>query len=279
MTTAATSAADRPGVLADSASPPFKAVVTALRTTPVKGTRLHTQTEVELTEVGAVGNRTFFNVDEQGKMVNGKRLGTLAAVVADYDATDQRLRLRFPDGSEIADHVADRAQVETRFFARRPLASLVSPLLSQALSDYAGRSLRLVRADPSQSAIDRGPKGGVSLIGDGSLAHLAARASEDIDARRFRMLIEVGGSDPYAEDELVGYRLRIGEALVEFHGHVGRCLVTSQEPDTGATNLPTLELLAYRKGLETTEPLAFGIYGETIEPGLIRIGDQVASDT
>jgi uncharacterized protein YcbX len=267
------------GVLPRSGTREFRAVVTALTTTPVKGTRLHTQTEIELTRAGAAGDRVFFIVDEHGKMVNGKRLGILAAVLADYDAADQRLRLRLPDGAEVADHLVDGKQVQTRFFSRRPLASLVSPLLSQALSDYAGRSLRLVRADRSLSAIDRGPRGGVSLIGDGSLTHLAALAGEHVDARRFRMLIEITGSDPHAEDELVGRRVRIGEALVEFHGHVGRCLVTSQDPDTGIANLSTLDLLAYRKGLETTEPLAFGIYGQAIEPGVVKLGDPVVSET
>ena len=212
-------------------------------------------------------------------MVNGKRLGALAAVVADYYVAEQQLRLRFPDGSELADHVVDGERVETRFFSRRSLASLVSPRLSQALSDYAGRSLRLVRASPTLSAIDRGPKGGVSLIGNGSLTLLAALAGEEIDARRFRMLIEISGSDPHAEDELVGRRVRVGEALVEFHGNVGRCLVTIQDPDTGIANLPTLELLRYRKGLETTEPLAFGIYGETLEPGIVKLGDRVAIES
>jgi uncharacterized protein YcbX len=151
-------------------------------------------------------------------------------------------------------------------------------VLSEALSDYAGRSLRLVRADPALSAIDRGPKGGVSLIGQGSLKQLAVLAGQRIDSRRFRMLIEISAAEPHGEDQLIGRRVRIGEALVEFHGHVGRCLVTGQDPDTGISDLPTLQLLGYRKGLETTEPLAFGIYGETLEPGIVKLGDRVTSE-
>ena len=58
--------------------------------------------------------------------------------------------------------------------------------------------------------------------------------------------------------------------------HVGRCLITSRDPDTGEIDLPTLDILRdYRSGLDTTEPLPFGIHGEVIEPGRIRIGDPV----
>jgi hypothetical protein len=40
---------------------------------------------------------------------------------------------------------------------------------------------------------------------------------------------------------------------------------------------PTLDLLrGYRGGLDTTEPLAFGVYGSVVEPGRVRVGDAVA---
>ena len=39
-----------------------------------------------------------------------------------------------------------------------------------------------------------------------------------------------------------------------------------------------LDLLSYRLGLETTERLAFGVFGEVLEPGLVRVGDTVALD-
>jgi uncharacterized protein YcbX len=59
-------------------------------------------------------------------------------------------------------------------------------------------------------------------------------------------------------------------------GHVGRCLVTTRHPDSGLSDLPTLELLSYRRELATTEPLAFGVYGEVLEPGRVRVGSVVA---
>jgi uncharacterized protein YcbX len=66
---------------------------------------------------------------------------------------------------------------------------------------------------------------------------------------------------------------------VSFEGNVGRCLITSRDPDTGVVDLPTLDILReYRGDLDTTEPLPFGIYGSVVEPGAIRVGDSVTVD-
>jgi uncharacterized protein YcbX len=124
------------------------------------------------------------------------------------------------------------------------------------------------------SAVDRGDLGAATLISTASLERLAAEADVDsIDARRFRMLIEVDGLDAHAEDRWVGSEVRIGEALLRFEGNVGRCLITSRDPDNGIVDLPTLELLgAYRRDDDATEPLPFGIYGSVLEEGVVRVG-------
>jgi uncharacterized protein YcbX len=88
------------------------------------------------------------------------------------------------------------------------------------------------------------------------------------------MLIEVDGVAANHEDRWVGRRTRVGDALIAWGGHVGRCLITSRDPDTGEIDLPTLDLLGgYRGAVESTEPLPFGIYGRVVEPGTIAVGD------
>ena len=62
-------------------------------------------------------------------------------------------------------------------------------------------------------------------------------------------------------------------------GHVGRCLITTRHPETGVIDVDTLKALAtYRRHLGTTEELAFGVYGEVIEPGRVQLGDPVAPE-
>jgi uncharacterized protein YcbX len=251
--------------------------VTGLALTPVKGTRLRAVDRLELTPVGARGNRRFFVIDERDRMVNGKLLGDLQRVLSDFDEADATLTMTFPDGAVIEGRVTLGESVTTRFFSRSVAARTVDGPWSAALSERLGQPLRLVEGAGS---VDRGAPGAVSLISRGSLGRLAQAGGEpDVDGRRFRMLIEIGGVAAHAEDDWVGRTVRIGGALVAFVGHVGRCLVTSRNPDTGEVDLPTLDILgSYRREVAATEPLPFGIYGGVAEPGSVRVGDPVAPE-
>jgi MOSC domain-containing protein YiiM len=42
--------------------------------------------------------------------------------------------------------------------------------------------------------------------------------------------------------------------------------------------VPTLDILgSYRDGIESTEPLPFGVWGRVVEPGTVRVGDEVSA--
>jgi uncharacterized protein len=248
--------------------------VTGLWVTAVKGTRLRAVDAIALEDDGARGNRRFFVIDDRDRMVNGKSIGALQAVVTSFDERSERLAFDFPDGSRVEDELRLGAPIIAKFFSGQAEGFLVEGPWASALSAHVGRPLRLVSAG---SAVDRGVSGAVSLISQASLARLAREAGADaIDARRFRMLIEVDGLAAHAEDSWVGGEVRAGEALVRFEGHVGRCVITSRDPDSGEIDLPTLDLLrGYRADVQTTEPLSFGIHGRVLEPGAVRLGDRV----
>jgi uncharacterized protein YcbX len=251
--------------------------VTKLAITHVKAMRLRQVDAVELDEYGARGDRSFYVVDERGRMVNGKRFAQLQTVVSDYDPEAEELTLTFPDGQRAHGRVAYGAPVTTQFYRRSDEAPALSGPWSPALSEFIGHPLRIVAA---RTGVDRGREGGASIVSQASLARLAQVAErESVDARRFRMLIEIDGVAAHAEDGWVGRRVRVGESLLKMRGHVGRCLITSRDPDTAETDLPTLDLLRYYRGEEpSTEPLPFGIYGEVLEGGTVRIGDPVSLD-
>jgi uncharacterized protein YcbX len=255
------------------------AIVSGLAVTPVKGTRLQEVDEIRLDRGGARGNRRFYVIDERDRMLNGKQLGGLNTVIAEYSDAERRLALTFPDGHVVEDQVRLGGVVSTRFFSRVAPARLVDGPWATVLSDHVGRTLRLVEAQNGGS-VDRGTRGAASLISRASLAKLAGVAGEEwVDARRFRMLIEVDGLTAHAEDRWVSSRVRVGEATVTVNGHAGRCLITSRHPETGQIDLPTLDILrSYRGQLATTEPLAFGVYGEVTRPGRVRLGDDVVAE-
>ena len=254
----------------------MQARVVALALTPVKGLRVVQREEVRLDAAGVRDDRRFYLVDERDRMVNAKHFGQLNAVVADYDDAARRLTLTFPDGGTAAGEVRHGAAIQTRFFSRPRPAHLVQGPWAQALSEHVGQPLRLVEPVGEVGAVDRGRRAAASLVSRGSLERLAQEAGPGaVDARRFRMLIELDGLDPHAEDDWVGQRVKIGAATVRIHGHVGRCLVTSRDPESGVVDLPTLDLLGgYRREAPTSEPLAFGIYGEVLDPGVVRVGDE-----
>ncbi len=248
--------------------------VTALSVTPIKGTRLQRVPEVELDHDGARGNRRFFLVDERDRMINAKPLGEMQTIVA--ECADGTLALTFPDGHSVSGPVQTREDpIEVRFFSTTVQARPLDGPFSAALSDYLARPIRVFES--VGGAVDRGRAGGVTLISRASLTRLAEAAGEEgVDARRFRMLVEIDGVAAHAEDAWVGRSVRIGQATVGFGGHVGRCLITSRDPESGEITLPTLDVLGgYRRGLETTEPLPFGIYGQVLRTGSIRLGDPV----
>ncbi len=252
--------------------------VSALSLTPVKGTRLRSAERIELTEDGARGDRALFVVDARDRMVNGKQLGELQSVVADLDADAHTLALTFADGSCASAELRYGDPLTARFFSELyPARELIGPW-AQALSEQLGQPLRIVA--PEIQAVDRGREGAASIISRASLQHLAGVAEQpSVDARRFRMLIEIDGVDAHVEDSWVGRQLVVGEATLLVQGNVGRCLVTSREPESGVIDLPTLDLLgSYRRDVDSTEPLPFGIYARVLVPGAVRVGDSVSAD-
>ncbi len=253
-----------------------QAVVSGLAVTPVKGTRLHEVETVELGDGGVREDRRFLLIDDRDRMINGKHLGELQAIVADYSDPDRRLRIALPDGRQVEDVIRHDRPVVAQFYSGILRGELVAGPWSDAISEFVGQPLRLVEAGEA-GAVDRGALGAASLIGRASLRRLAEVGGCDgVDSRRFRMLVEVDGVRAHAEDAWVGRSVRLGDALVRFEGHVGRCLITSRDPVTGTVDLPTLDILReYRTELQSTEPLPFGIYGSVLEPGAIRIGDPV----
>jgi uncharacterized protein YcbX len=242
---------------------------------PVKALALESLDQVELAEGGPVGDRRFFLVDETGRLVNNKGLGILQQVRPVYDEADRTLELSFPDGATVKEAVALGDTIDTAFWGITLPARLVAGPWSDALSELAGKPLRLV--DAGRPAVDRGRGGAASLVSTSSLAVLAEELGVDaVDGRRFRMQFGIDGVEPHAEDGWIGKRIGIGQAIVVPIGNVGRCAVTTQNPETGRPDLDTLKALArYREVPETTEPLPFGVHAAISRAGLVRVGDPV----
>ena len=239
---------------------------------PVKGFRLSHPEEVELGPDGVAENRRFFLIGPDGERLRSSLTPWPVLVRADYDPGTERLRMSFPDGTEIEGDAAGlgdpvRAQAGSLDITGR----VVEGAWEEPLSELAGHPVRLVRADD----IGAGLNDPVTVVSDGSLDRLARQAGEDtIDSRRFRMLFELTGCEANEEDTWDGRSFSVGEAVVRVGGPVDRCAVTTRDPDTGERDLDTLRLIkSYRGQRESDGAILFGVYGSVVEPGRVRVGD------
>jgi uncharacterized protein YcbX len=250
--------------------------VSSLSVAPVKGLALVHPREVQLEVTGVAENRRFYLIDADGRRYGLLRDGSLALVVPEYDAEAGRLSLRFPDGGEAAGEVALDGAVTTDFYGRDVAGRVVVGPWAEALSEYVGRPLRLIQADRPGVGVDR-DRGPVSMVSEASLDELRRRAGreEPVDGRRFRMLIGLAGCRPHEEDEWLGRRVLVGDAVVLLHEQVARCAITTQNPATGRRDFDTLHAIKGYRGLRHGAAIDFGVYGEVAEPGAVRMGDSV----
>ncbi|HEV2951133.1 MAG TPA: MOSC domain-containing protein, partial [Actinomycetota bacterium] len=141
-----------------------------------------------------------------------------------------------------------------------------------AMSRYAGRSVRLARVTRDGDGQDVHP---LTLVSSESIRDLGRRSDRtDLDARRFRINLEIEGCEPYEEDSWDGELVRVGEATIRIRGQIPRCVVTTLAPDTGEKDFGTLTQLArYRHRIGGRGGLPFGVYAEVVRGGRVRVGD------
>ena len=244
---------------------------------PVKSMHVVNPDEVEVTHAGVVGDRRFWLVDRDRRLVNGKGRPELMRVRPEWDEASRRLALAFPDGSVVAGEVEPGEPFAAELYGTPHPSRLVPGPWQEALSEFAGEPLTLLWSE--RGAQDRGnDRGGwATLISGGSLEHLGAEAgaTEPVDGRRFRMLFEIDGVEPHEEDTWLGNRVAIGDAVLVPLGDVGRCVVTTCDPDTAVSDLDTLKVLARYRRDGVVEPLPFGVYCDVAVPGRVRVGDAV----
>ena len=249
-----------------------------LHVAPVKGLRIEQRSHIELGPTGVDDDRRFCLVDvETDRMLNGKRLARLGTIVPRFDAHSDRLELQMPSGTIVADSVRLGEPAMVTIYGHDAAGRVVEGPWAATLSAELGRPVRLMRFDAPGSGHDRAKlSAAATLLSLASLERLQeeAQLADRIDPRRFRMLIGIAGATPHEEDAWIGRRVQVGTAVVVPQGNVGRCVVTSRDPETAEPDLDTLELLArYRRNGDTSEPLAFGVWARVERPGAVRVGD------
>ena len=248
-----------------------------LNLTPVKGLALHHPRQLRVTEAGLDLDRRFYLVDEAGRIVSGPKFGPLVQITPDYDARAETLTQTFPDGSQIAGDVSTLGPAETTdFFGRQVAAHQVEGPWARAFSGFVGKPMRLLRCDRDGDGIDVLP---LTLVSRASVRDLAERGRHrgELDSRRFRINLELDGCEPYDEDSWDEQTITVGEVAIELSGQIPRCVVTTQDPETGVKDWNTLTQIAKLRPRIPDGGLPFGMYGRVVRPGTLAVGDQVAA--
>jgi uncharacterized protein YcbX len=241
---------------------------------PVRSLALLHPEEIDLTEVGVVEDRRFYLVDDTDRLIDRTVIGELVRIAAWTDQAATRLRLTFPDGTILDAEVRTGEPIETPIYDRTGVGHVVDGPWGEALSAFTGRRIRLIRcAQPAGTRLGNP----ASLVTDGSLRALAGQAgTTHVDGRRFRMLMELHGADAHEEDGWIDKRIAVGDAVLRVRKPCARCAITTQDPDTGVRDLDTLRTIIGYRGLREGRKADFGVLADVVQPGRVRLGDEVS---
>ncbi len=247
--------------------------VARLNIAPVRSLGLESREEVLLGPDGVAEDRRFYVIDAGDRLVDQLTAGEMVQVASWTDPDATVLRLTFPDGTVVEDEVQLDGPIETHVHGRTAVGHIVEGPWAAALTAHIGRAVRIVRCDRIGGTRKAHP---ATLVSDGSLDALGAVLGVgDVDARRFRMLIELEGGSAHEEDTWVGCRVGLGETILRISAPVPRCAMTTHDPATGLRDFDTLRAIKEYRGQVDGKDLMFGVWGEVETPGVIRLGDEV----
>lgn len=154
---------------------------------------------------------------------------------------------------------------DSRTLVRTPGGDEVE-VIDPSLAAGLGDGVRVIKQN--RGVFDAMP---LSLITTQSVAALGALVGADLDAQRFRpnLLIEAAGESPFREEAWLGSVLRIGGMRMRVDQRDERCVIVNIDPVTSVRNHGVLRTLARER-----EACA-GVYGSTVEPGRVAVGDPV----
>jgi hypothetical protein len=137
-----------------------------------------------------------------------------------------------------------------------------------ALAAELAPRVRVIKQD--RGVFDTMP---LSLLTTQSLAGLGRLAGAVLAAGRFRpnLLVDApgGGFPGFPEDAWVGRILRIGGLRMRVDKPDQRCVIVTIDPVTLRRDPAILRAIARERGAR------FGVYGSTVEPGQVAVGDPV----
>lgn len=217
--------------------------ITGLVTYPLKSGTPTRHTRILAGKMGLEGDRRWAVVYSSGQVATRRELPQLSRL--DVDATADGLRLTYDHISIQVTVPNDDATTDAQVFSSHISGVLdAGDAAAGFVSEALDQPLRLVYfpdAPLRPVSANHGPEGHFTAFADGypiliateaSRAALNAALGEDVAMRRFRPNIVIDGDfAPWSEDTWV--LVRAGGALLRIVKPCERCVMTTQDPDTG----------------------------------------------
>jgi len=247
--------------------------VAAIFTSPVKSLALNQPGSVTVGYSGIVEDRRFHLVDAEGRLLTQREQGKLVQVAAEYSADTEVLTLNFPDGHVVDGPTEFGSATTTIIWGRQISGREVTGPWSDALTEFCGSTIRLIKTDSPGESFDEYP---VSILSQASLDFLGGRVNggPTFEGRRFRPTFLLDGCSPHEEDFWLGGVVKIGPDLrIRLVSPDPRCAITTLDPDTGERDFDVPKLvLSYRPNPRAAY---FGVYGTVESAGVVSLGDAV----
>jgi uncharacterized protein YcbX len=139
-------------------------------------------------------------------------------------------------------------------------------VVDPALAAELGGGVRLIKQD--RGIFDTMP---LSLMTTQTVAGLGALVGTELDVQRFRpnLLIDATEEGGFPEDRWVGSVVQIGDLRMRIDQRDKRCVVVNVDPATQDDDARVL------RAITRDRDARLGVYGSTVQPGRVAVGDAV----
>jgi uncharacterized protein YcbX len=143
-------------------------------------------------------------------------------------------------------------------------------VVDPALAAQFGNGVRLIRQ--TRGTFDALP---LSLISTRTIDALSALTGLPLQPRRFRpnIVVETFDDAEYPEDSWVGSVVSFGDVKMRVDKRDKRCVVTNVDPDTAQRDPVVL------RTIQKNRQSFLGVYGSTVQPGRLSVGDSVTIES
>jgi uncharacterized protein YcbX len=256
---------------------------------PIKSARRIALQEAELTATGLAGDRVAMFVDPSGKFITQRQMPEFATLNVRQD--EGNFHLSLDDGRALTASATDN-EMRVRVWEDMMSATLASEEVNEELSRWFGRELSLCFVDQNTERFadrkwvaDSVPvtfaDGFPILISttaslDALNADMQAHGEESVPMERFRANIVI--ENDIAWDDDFWQVIEIGGIEFDLVKPCTRCIMTTQDQQTGSRSVPTpMPAMARLRmsGDYRVNGVLFGWNAVPLSTGTLRVGDDV----